>query len=138
MRRLGGYKVNWLHNRFIERLFVFIKILTSKRPNTMPAPIVPIPAIMNGIDTCNEISHHFSYLIPGKTTTSLSSSSPKKSLLSAAFEFLLLSSCVLVLSKSAGEIESSEPDAPADGETDNTSVFSVRGNKGEKHKKRWQ
>lgn len=36
--------------------------LTSTRPRIMPAPIVPRPAIKNGIDTCNVVFHHSSCL----------------------------------------------------------------------------
>lgn len=42
----------------------------------IPAPIVPIPAIKNGIETCNVVSHHFSTLSTPCPGTGLSSSSP--------------------------------------------------------------
>lgn len=36
---------------------------TSTRPRIRPAPMVPIPAIKNGIETCNVVFHHSSCLI---------------------------------------------------------------------------
>lgn len=41
---------------------------TSTRPKISPAPIVPRPAIKNGIDTCNVVFHHSSCLIGWCTT----------------------------------------------------------------------
>lgn len=37
-------------------------MLTSTLPKIKPAPIVPMPAIKNGIDTCNVVFHHSSCL----------------------------------------------------------------------------
>lgn len=42
-------------------------MLTSTRPKIRPAPIVPMPAIKNGIDTCSVVFHHSSCLIGGCT-----------------------------------------------------------------------
>lgn len=47
-----------------------VEMLTSTRPNITPAPIVPIPATKNGMDTCNVVFHHSSCLnvpVPGFT-----------------------------------------------------------------------
>lgn len=41
---------------------------TSTRPNIKPAPIVPRPAMKNGIDTCNVVFHHSSCLSGGWMT----------------------------------------------------------------------
>lgn len=41
---------------------------TSTRPKIRPAPIVPRPAIKNGMDTCNVVFHHSSCLMGWCTT----------------------------------------------------------------------
>lgn len=43
-------------------------MLTSTRPKIKPAPIVPMPAIKNGIDTCSVVFHHSSCLYGGGAT----------------------------------------------------------------------
>lgn len=42
----------------------------------MPAPIVPMPAKKNGIETCNRIAVHFSCLRPGRFRANFSSTLP--------------------------------------------------------------
>lgn len=50
--------------------------ITSTRPSTMPAPMVPMPARKNGMDTCSSIVVHFSCLIPGRFSANFSSELP--------------------------------------------------------------
>uniref|UniRef100_A0A1B0BQI4 Uncharacterized protein n=1 Tax=Glossina palpalis gambiensis TaxID=67801 RepID=A0A1B0BQI4_9MUSC len=52
------------------------RILTSTRPKMMPAPIVPMPAKKNGIETCSRIAVHFSCLRPGRFRANFSSTLP--------------------------------------------------------------
>lgn len=42
----------------------------------MPAPMVPIPARKNGMDTCSRIVVHFSCLMPGRLSANFSSELP--------------------------------------------------------------
>lgn len=49
--------------------------LTSTRPRITPAPIVPTPAMKNGIDTCNVVFHHSSSISGRSPYVSFSSPS---------------------------------------------------------------
>lgn len=53
------FYVMWLNNQLM---------LTSTRAKIKPAPIVPIPAIRNGIDTCIVVFHHSSCAIGVRVT----------------------------------------------------------------------
>lgn len=50
---------------FFYILIIYSHRLTSTLPKIIPAPIVPIPAKKNGIDTCNKMVDHFSCFMPG-------------------------------------------------------------------------
>lgn len=80
-------RIKWLLRNKLDDIVCINKLiiihhnhqLTSTRPKMMPAAIVPMPAMKKGIDTCNVICHHFSCLMPGKSTICLASSPPNES-----------------------------------------------------------
>lgn len=62
-------------------------MLTSTRPKMRPAPIVPKPAIKNGMDTCSVVFHHSSCLYGGCTAFDGLRSNPFSSKLPLSWPF---------------------------------------------------
>lgn len=82
-------------------------VVTSTVPRIMPAPMVPIPAKKNGIETWNRIEVHFSCLMPGRFRASFSSLLPGSPAI-----FVLFGTTGVLGSSSSFGFESCLPNLP--------------------------